>query len=66
MLWALAQRQKDMDKARVEGMEMGREEGREKGREEGLEEGRQRMIREMMELGVNLPPEILKDLKEPE
>ena len=53
MFWALAQRQKDMDKARGEG------------REEGREEGRQEAIRELVERGVKLPPEILKDLKEP-
>lgn len=50
MLWALAQRQKDIDKARGE----------------GREEGRQQIIREMVERGVDLPPEILKDLKTPE
>ena len=46
MLWALAQRHKDMEKARVE--------------------ERQRLIREMVERGVNLPPDMLKDLKDTE
>ena len=53
MFWALAQRQRDIDKARGEG------------RQEGREEGRQEAIREMVERGIELPPEILKDLKEP-
>ena len=69
MLWALAQRQKDIDRARGEGREQGLEEGREQGleegREQGLEEGRQQVIREMVERGVELPPEIFKDLEEP-
>ena len=53
MFWALAQRQRDIDKARGEG------------RQEGREEGRQEAIGEMVERGIELPPEILKDLKEP-
>ena len=61
MFWALAQRQKDIDKARGQG----RKEGREEGREKGLQEGREQVIREMVERGVDLPPEILKDLREP-
>ena len=62
MLWALAQRQNDMNKARGEGREAGREEGR----EEGRREGRQQAIREMMKRGLPLPPEILESLDEPE
>ena len=58
MLWALAQRQNDMNKARRE--------GREEGRREGREEGRQHVIREMMKRGLPLPPEILESLNEPE
>ncbi len=56
MLWALAQRKKDMDQARQEG----RQEGIETGRQEGWESA----LRELVELGVDLPPELLKDLKE--
>lgn len=66
MLWALAQRQNDMNKARGEGREAGLEEGREEGRREGREEGRQQVIREMVRRGVTLPPEILESLDEPE
>ena len=74
MLWALAQRKKDMDKARIEGREEGRKEGREEGREEGRmegqkegrKEGRRQVIREMTKRGVTLPPEILESLDEPE
>ena len=69
MLWVLAQRQNDMNKARGEGREAGREEGRkegrEAGREEGRREGRQQAIREMVKRGVTLPPEILESLDEP-
>jgi flagellar biosynthesis/type III secretory pathway protein FliH len=56
MLWALAQRQKDIEKWRKEGKEEGRKEGREEGREEA--------IRELLERGVDLPPEVLKDLED--
>ena len=56
MLWALAQRQKDIEKWRKEGKEEGRKEGREEGREE--------TIRELLERGVDLPPEVLKDLED--
>lgn len=52
MFWALAQRQKDIDKARGQG------------REEGREEGRQQVIRKMADIGIELPEEILKDLKD--
>ncbi len=48
MLWALAQRKKDMDQAR----------------QEGRQEGRESALRELVELGVDLPPKLLKDLKE--
>ena len=79
MLWALAQRQKDIDKARLEGEQKGRvegieegrqegiaegrEEGRQEGKAEGRQEGREQMLRELAERGINLPPEILEDLK---
>lgn len=78
MLWALAQRRKDMDQARKEGREVGREEGievgrevgreegievgREEGREEGIEVGRERVLLALMERGVELPPDILEEL----
>ena len=58
MLWALAQRQNDMNKARVE--------GREEGRREGREEGRQQVIKEMVKRGITVPPEILEGLDQPE
>ena len=48
MFWALAQRQKDIDKARGQ----------------GREEGREEVIRKMADLGVELPEEILKELKD--
>ena len=56
MLWALAQRQREIDRARREGVEEGREKGREEGREE--------TIRRLLERGVDLPAEVLKDLEE--
>ena len=62
MLWALAQRQKDIDKARGEG----REEGREEGRKEGREEGRQLLIKKMLERGIDIPPEFLQGLEDSE
>lgn len=62
MLWALAQRQKDMDIAR----EQGREEGREQGREEGREQGREQVLRAIVERGVTLPPEILEEFRKTE
>ena len=46
MFWALAQRQKDI----------------EKGREEGRQQGREEVIRKLREQKVDIPPEILKDL----
>ena len=66
MLWALAQRKKDMDKARGEGREEGRKEGRREGLREGREEGRRQVISEMVNRGMALPPEILESLDEPE
>ena len=48
MFWALAQRQKDI----------------EKGRKEGRQEGRERLIRQLVEQDVPLPPEILKELED--
>ena len=48
MFWALAQRQKDI----------------EKGRKEGRQEGRDEVIRKLLEKRVDIPPEILKELKD--
>ena len=59
MFWALAQREKDIEKGRQEGRKEGRQEGREKGRQEGRAE----LIRELVAQSVNLPPEILKELE---
>ena len=59
MLWALVQRQKDIEKARREGLLEGRQEGREEGREKGREE----TLRDLLARGVELPPDILKDVK---
>ena len=50
MLWALAQRYTDMEKARKEG------------REEGIEEGRERTLMALAERGIELPPDILDEL----
>ena len=44
MLWALAQRQKDIDKAKQEEREL--------------------ILRQLAERGIQLPPEILKDIKD--
>ncbi len=54
MLWALAQRRKDMDQARKEGLQEGRKEGR--------EEGREKTLLALMERGIELPPDILEEL----
>lgn len=50
MLWALAQRRKDMDQARKEG------------REEGREEGRDKVLLALKERGIELPPDFLEEL----
>lgn len=74
MLWALAQRYTDMEKARKEGREEGREEGLEEGREEGQEEGRQegreegreegrdKVLLALKERGIELPSDFLEEL----
>ena len=71
IFWALAQRKKDKEKIEAaaraagmaqgleEGMAQGREEGMAQGREEGREEERDRIVREMSEHGIEVPPEIL-------
>ena len=55
IFWALAQRKKDREKieaaARAEGMAEGRAKGR--------AEERDRIVREMSEHGIEVPPEIL-------
>ena len=48
MFWALAQRQKDI----------------EKGKEEGRRQGREEVIRKLREQNVDIPPEILKELED--
>lgn len=54
MLWALAQRYTDMEKARKEGYLEGREEAR--------REGRNRVLLALVERGVELPPDLLEEL----
>ena len=57
MLWALAQlaqHRKEMTRIR--------EESREEGRQEGVEE----IIRRLLERGVDLPPDVVNDIKRPE
>ncbi len=58
MLWALAERQRDIDR--------GREEGRAEGRREGRQEGMEEAIRKLLERGVDLPPDVIKDIEKPE
>lgn len=70
MFWALALREKDIEKGREEGREVGREEGREVGREEGREVGceegreyeRKRIERVLRESGVVIPPEVEQEI----
>ena len=62
MMWALAQRYTDMEKARKEGREEGYLEGLQEGREEGRREGRRQVFLALVEKGVNLPPDILQEL----
>ena len=52
MFWAIAQREKDIEK------------GREEGREQGREEGRDELLRDLLERNVDLPPEILRELED--
>ena len=66
MFWALAQRDKDIEKGREEGREAGLEEGREAGREAGLEAGREhereRIERLLRESGVEIPPDVAREI----
>ena len=64
MLWALAQRHKDMEKAREEGREEGKKQGREEGNKQGREEGKEQVLRDLLDRGVELPPELLKEMGE--
>ena len=48
MFWALAQRQKDIERGRLQ----------------GREEGRDEVIRKLLEQKVDIPPEILKELQD--
>ena len=57
MLWTLATRHRDMEKSR--------QEGREEGREEGRQEGREEIIRKLLEGGIDLPPDLLKNIEKP-
>ena len=50
MLWALAQRYTDMEKARNEG------------REEGRKEGREKLLSALAKRGIELPPDVLEEL----
>ena len=50
MFWALAQREKDIEK------------GREKGREEGREHERERIERVLRESGVEIPPDVAREI----
>ena len=54
MFWALAQREKDIEK--------GRERGREEGREEGREHERERIERVLREGGVEIPPDVAREI----
>ena len=68
MFWAIAQREKDIEKGRQEGHREGRQEGQREGRQEGQREGRQKgreeLIRELLEQKVDLPTEILRELED--
>ena len=48
MFWALAQRQKDI----------------EKGRQQGIQKGRDEVIKKLLEKEIDIPPEILKELQD--
>lgn len=56
MFWALAQREKDIER--------GRQEGIEKGREEGFEEAWEKLIQLLAEQNVSLSPEALAEIKD--
>ena len=56
MFWALAQREKDIER--------GRQKGREEGREEGFEEAWEKLIQLLVEQNVSLSPEALAEIKD--
>lgn len=56
MFWALAQREKDIER--------GRQKGREEGREEGFEEAWGKLIQLLAEQNVSLSPEALAEIKD--
>ena len=60
MFWALAQREKDIERGR----QKGREEGILKGREEGFEEAWEKLIQLLAEQNVSLSPEALAEIKD--
>ena len=72
MFWALAQREKDIERGRQKGREEGREEGIQKGREEGIEKGREagfeeaweKLIQLLAEQNVSLSQEALAEIKD--
>ena len=53
----IGERHKDMEKAR------GRR-GRQEGNKQGREEGKEQVLRDLLDRGVELPPELLKDMGE--
>ena len=56
MFWALAQREKDIER--------GRQKGRQEGREEGFEEAWEKLIQLLAEQNVSLSPEALAEIKD--
>ncbi len=62
ILWALAQRCTDMEKARREGYLEGLQEAREEAREEARKEGVEQILLALKERGVELPPDLLEEL----
>ena len=62
MFWALAQRDKDIEKGREEGREEGREAGLEEGLEAGREHERERIERLLRESGIEIPPYVAREI----
>ena len=58
MFWALAQRENDIEKGRKQG----REEGREEGHEEGREYERERIERLLKDRGIEIPPDVAREI----
>ena len=59
IFWALAQRKKDREKIEAAARAAGMAEGMAEGRAKGRAEERDRIVREMSEHGIEVPPEIL-------